>query len=294
MRIRGAAELMRPANIVTAWADVLAGTAVAGTFAVAAGGVEAGAVVPLVVATTGLYGGGVVLNDVFDASLDAVERPERPIPRGAVTRRQAAWLGSMLLLAGIVAAATVSWVSGGVAGAVGAGAVLYDAVGKHRWWGPLNMGLCRGGNLLLGVSAVPPALTDHGLLALLPILYIAALTAVSRGEVHGGDRRSGWTAVGLLAVVVGTLFGLELRTGYAVADAGAFAVLLAAAVGPPFVAAARDPQPASIRRAVRTGVLALIVLDAALAAGFAGWLTGLTVLALLPISVGVARLFAVT
>ena len=32
--------------------------------------------------TIGLYLGGMVLNDVFDAKLDAVERPERPIPSG--------------------------------------------------------------------------------------------------------------------------------------------------------------------------------------------------------------------
>jgi len=49
-----------------------------------------------------------------------------------------------------------------------------------------------------------------------------------------------------------------------------------------------------IGRAVRAGVLSLIVLDAALAACFAGSLHGLAVLALWPLSLGLARLFAVT
>ena len=66
---------MRPANIVTAHADILAGYAAAG----ATNGVH---LVLLLAATTGLYGGGVVFNDVFDAKLDAMERPERPFQAG--------------------------------------------------------------------------------------------------------------------------------------------------------------------------------------------------------------------
>ena len=48
------------------------------------------------------------------------------------------------------------------------------------------------------------------------------------------------------------------------------------------------------RTAVRAGVLSLIVLDAALAAAFAGPLYGAAVLALWPVSLRLARLFAVT
>ena len=41
----------------------------------------------LLLSSAGLYLGGMVLNDVFDARLDAVERPERPIPSGRVSIR---------------------------------------------------------------------------------------------------------------------------------------------------------------------------------------------------------------
>jgi 4-hydroxybenzoate polyprenyltransferase len=71
-------RLMRPANIVTAYADILAGYA-------AVGATDHRALGLLMIATTGLYGGVVVFNDVFDAKLDAVERPERPIPSGGVS-----------------------------------------------------------------------------------------------------------------------------------------------------------------------------------------------------------------
>jgi 4-hydroxybenzoate polyprenyltransferase len=54
------------------------------------------------------------------------------------------------------------------------------------------------------------------------------------------------------------------------------------------------PEAARLRAAVKAGVLSLVVLDAAVAAGFAGWLYGAAVLALLPVAGRLARVFAVT
>ncbi|MDX1530067.1 MAG: UbiA-like protein EboC [Rhodothermales bacterium] len=293
-RLRAALKLTRPANVVTALADVLAGFAAASAF-----GAGAGEALPALPwrggATAGLYAGGVVLNDVFDAELDAVERPERPIPSGRISRPAAAALGGGLLLGGIAAAAVASLASGVVAAAIAAMAVLYDAAGKHHAvLGPLNMGACRGGNLLLGVSAVPVALAGLWALALLPVVYIAAVTVVSRGEVHGAPRGPGVLALGLVGLVLAALLGLGLLGGYDVLEALPFAAVFAGLVGPPFVRAARTPRPETARAAVRAGVLALVALDATLAAGFGGWALGLGVLLLLPLSFGLAQLFAVT
>src|SRR3546814_19063478 len=52
--------------------------------------------------TACLYGGGVVLNDYFDAALNAVERPERPIHREDISKKQAGIFGAVLLLLGIL------------------------------------------------------------------------------------------------------------------------------------------------------------------------------------------------
>ena len=61
----------------------------------------------LLISSTGLYLGGMVLNDVFDAALDAIERPERPIPSGRISRRAAAIFGSLLMIIGVGCAAAV-------------------------------------------------------------------------------------------------------------------------------------------------------------------------------------------
>ena len=98
---RGYVELVRPANVATALADVLAGYAVAGQ---GDPRLNPSLLAWLLLSTACLYAGGVVLNDVFDRDLDRIERPERPIPSGRVSTTAAAGLGSGLLAAGILAA----------------------------------------------------------------------------------------------------------------------------------------------------------------------------------------------
>ncbi|MBE7384856.1 MAG: UbiA-like protein EboC [Leptolyngbya sp. SIO1E4] len=293
---------MRPANILTAWADILGGYAAAGGVSVLTdvwtGQMGISAVAPLgwlLLSTSGLYGGGVVFNDVFDIELDRIERPERPLPSGRASVTRAAMLGSGLLAIGVLAAAQVSLISAGLAAAVAIAALIYDSLSKHEGWlGPLNMGLCRGGNLLLGVSAVPVLLLERWFLALIPLVYIAAITVMSQGEVAGGKRQTGMLALVLTLLVLAGVLSLGLLEGYRWGGAVPFAALFAGFVLPAFVQATRDPSPATVQQAVKSGVLSLVALDAAIAAGFAGWVYGLEVLALLPLSMALARLFAVT
>ena len=284
-------QMMRPANIVTAWADILAGFAASG----AVGLLNIQLLGWLLLATTGLYGGGIVLNDVFDAELDAKERPERPIPSGRASRQGATLLGSALLVTGVVAAAQVSLLSATLACGIALAATLYDAVGKHHpILGPVNMGACRGGNLLLGISAVPAMIGEHWFLAVIPIIYIAAVTTISRGEVHGAKNITGTIALLLIGLVIAGLLGLGLLQDYQVLAALPFVALFAVRVLLPFIKAVREPKPEQIRIAVKAGVLSLIVLDATVAAGFASLPYGLLVLSLLPISMALAQIFAVT
>ncbi|HEY9782948.1 MAG TPA: UbiA-like protein EboC [Leptolyngbyaceae cyanobacterium] len=284
-------QMMRPANIVTAWADILAGFAASGAVAL----LNIQVLGWLLLATTGLYGGGIVLNDVFDAELDAQERPERPIPSGRASRQGATLLGSALLVTGVVAAAQVSLLSATLACGIALAATLYDAVGKHHpILGPVNMGACRGGNLLLGISAVPAMIGEHWFLAVIPIIYIAAVTTISRGEVHGAKNITGIIALLLIGLVIAGLLGLGLLQDYQVLAALPFVALFAVRVLLPFIKAVREPKPEQIRIAVKAGVLSLIVLDATVAAGFASLPYGLLVLSLLPISMALAQIFAVT
>ena len=286
-------QLMRPANITTAWADILLGCAAAGL--IVGSNFDLVPLCWLILATTGLYGGGVVFNDVCDAELDTVERPERPIPSGRASLSGAIALGTSLLLVGIVSAAMVSLLSAILAIAVAVTALLYDKWGKHQTFlGPINMGMCRGGNLLLGVSAIPGAVSDRWYLALIPIIYIMAITAISQGEVHGGNQATGIVAIFLIAIIICSILGLALLPEYSLLVTLPFLSLFTALVLPAFVKAAVDPNPELIQGAVKAGILSLIVLDATIAAGFTNWTYGLLVLALLPLSRLLGRMFAIT
>jgi 4-hydroxybenzoate polyprenyltransferase len=166
------------------------------------------------------------------------------------------------------------------------------------------MGLCRALNLLLGVAAVPVTLAWAWPLGLVPLTYVAAVTVVSRGEVKGARRPVLQTGVALVAGVVAVLAVLAARGGFPAAASGAgpagrlwglaLVVWLAGRVLPAFWQAARTAAPGDIRAAVRTGVLSLVLVDAVIAASYAGIMDSLTVLATGLLAWWLARLFAVT
>ncbi|WP_254411807.1 UbiA-like protein EboC [Dyadobacter diqingensis] len=281
-------QLTRPANLVTAIADILAGMAIAQfTFSDFNPAL-------LVISTLGLYGGGVVMNDVFDAKLDAVERPERPIPSGKVSLQSATMLGMTLLFAGVLAAALFSFQSGMIAVVIAALTVLYNRFAKHHvFFGPLTMGMCRGGNLLLGMSVLPESFQQWSFVALLPIAYIAAITLISQDEVHGGKRRTLYIAVFLYLVVLAAQLTIARSQGN-ILFALPFVLLHAWLIGRPLYNAIQNPIGPLIGKAVKAGVLSLIVMNASWCVAFGLWPIALAVLALLPLSILLARVFAVT
>jgi 4-hydroxybenzoate polyprenyltransferase len=308
--VRAYLELIRPGNVATALADVLAGFAVAGL-------ANPRALPWLLAATACLYAGGITLNDVFDRHLDAHERPERPIPSGRVPPRAATWLGTLLLATGVAAARVASQEAMVVAALICSSVLIYDSWGKHwMFLGPINMGLCRALNLILGMAAVPAVIPANWPLACIALTYIAAVTALSRGEVGGGKRPVAIVALVLLGLVVLALLGLSIGIGPAqlgtlwgalkqggsvgsgLSSLHPFGVLLSAFLAwrvlPPFWRALASPGPATIRVAVRTGVLSLVLVDAVIAAAYAGMIYSLAVLTTALLAAWLARRFAVT
>ena len=294
-KLGGYLRLMRPANILTAITDIMAGIAIAGFLAHGLTDVQSVLqVVCLAIAAVGLYGGGVVFNDVFDAELDRIERPERPIPSGLISRTQAMVLGIYLLVLGVLAAFSVGEWPGMLAAGIAVSALVYDKWGKHNaLLGPLNMGLCRGLNLLMGMSILPQALPAYGWLALVPVLYIAAITMISRDEVHGGKKRTLWmAALGYGAVCAIILIQASLH--HKLLAVIPYMLVFLYLILRPLLKAIREPVGPNIGKAVKGGIIGLIAMNAAWVAAFAMFPYPLIVLAFLPLSFLLARAFAVT
>ncbi|MFD2148573.1 UbiA-like protein EboC [Mucilaginibacter antarcticus] len=287
-------RLMRPANIVTSVADVLAGIAISGYFFnLKFEPTSFYPVVLLCLSTMGLYGGGIVFNDVFDAELDKKERPERAIPSGLISLREAAFLGAFLLLWGIGFAFSYSNLAGFIAIAIAFFALLYNKVSKHiKFIGPLNMGLCRGLNLLLGISVIVPMLTQFYYLAAVPIIYIFSITMISQGEVHGGNKRNLYIGGVLYATVILAILYFSISQAQSMAIL--FLLPFVWMIFTPLINAIKNPVGPNIGKAVKAGVISLILMDAAWAAAFGSMWAGMFIACLLPLSMWFAKAFAVT
>lgn len=177
MKLGTALRLGRVSNLPTVWTNTLAGAVLAG-----AGGFGAQFAL-LLAAFTLFYTGGMFLNDAFDAAIDARERPERPIPAGAVTRGEVFGWGFGQMAAGVALLALV-----GVAPAL-AGLTLAVAITYYDWnhktnpLSPVVMGLCRvliyvGAGLAVTL-ALPDALWVG---AALLLCYLIGLTYVAKQE----------------------------------------------------------------------------------------------------------------
>jgi len=285
-------RLMRPANIVTSVADVLAGIAISGYFLL--GDQEFLSVFLLCLSTIGLYGGGIVFNDVFDADLDRIERPERAIPSGAISKKEATLLGIVLLCIGILAAFAFSLRSGIIAFLILVFALVYNKFSKHyAFLGPLNMGVCRGMNLLLGVSIVSISLQSLYLLGLIPLIYIFSITMISQGEVHGSSKKKLYAGAFLYEIVIGAiLYAAFLQQN--IFYSALFVVLFVWMIFKPLFAAIKDPIGKNIGKAVKAGVISLILMDAAWAAAYGQIFFAMLIAMLLPLSLWLAKRFAVT
>lgn len=296
-KIMGFARLARPANLPTAAADILAGITISLFFL----NIEASAffmerswnVLLLVFSSVFLYAGGVVFNDVFDAELDAVERPERAIPSGLISVPQAVVWGVLLMAVGLFVAYATSVPSGNLALVLVVAILVYDgAAKKHSFFGPLVMGICRGLNLLLGMSILSQI--NSWWVALVPVLYIFAITLISRGEVHGNNKKHILISGVLYAIVIISITSAIFMFSENLYISLPFIILFSFLVFRPLLRAYKENSPANIKKAVMAGVLSLVVMDACWAAGFSNWYIALGVLLLLPLSLILSRIFAVT
>lgn len=277
-------QLCRFAAVFTALADICAGLSLSGQLTP-----WKPANTWLLLSSAGLYLAGMVLNDLFDRRIDAVERPKRPIPSGRVSVRNAAIFAGSLLLAGVTSAALAGRASGTSGGSVQplvvalmltAAILIYDGAAKSTAMGPVVMGSCRFLNVILGASLAHPQMIDPATgsthfssvwsapqvyVAGALWVYISGVTLFARNEA-GQSRRSA------LASAIGVVnAGLVLLAAYLCFTADpdsrrlrslAALVMVALVINRGAFTAWKDPQPGLVQTAVRTMLQWLILLDA--------------------------------
>ncbi|TDC12862.1 4-hydroxybenzoate polyprenyltransferase, partial [Kribbella albertanoniae] len=214
-----------------------------------------------------IYWAGMALNDWADRELDAVERPERPIPSGRVPAQTAFNLAAGLTAGGLV----LSALSGGrstlaTSAALAATAWTYDVVAKNTVAGPAVMASARALDVLVGAGAerrraLAPALAVGA--------HILAVTTLSRGEVHGGTPTPARLSLAVSAALTAATSGRKQggfwrrRSSVAEVTTAALAGWFARSVLPAQAAAAREPDAVHVRGAVGAGIHGLVPLQAA-------------------------------
>jgi hypothetical protein len=303
------AQLLRIPNVFTAIADI--------ALAALATGSLPGQWAPFVLvalASSCLYCAGMVWNDYFDFEVDLKERPFRPLPSQRISKQTAARVGLALLAGGCIFAALSAIRTDGyrastviVAVALALAILLYDSWMKRLVLGPINMGLCRFLNVLLGLTVAVDGVPAWGfVLALVVGGYIVGVTWFARLEARVSRRlelvaaalvmATSLAAALFLPVLGKQLARSDLPTGpisFVFGELGhvLFPYLLVAFgfyAGLPVAAAIRDPRPHQVQAAVRRAILGLTVLDAVLATALAGSV-GLLILVLLVPSFRLAR-----
>jgi 4-hydroxybenzoate polyprenyltransferase len=250
-------RLSRISNLPTVWTNVLAGVVLSGARPPVA------VAMLLALALSLFYVGGMFLNDAFDRAIDARERPERPIPSGAVAAGEVFASGFGLVTTGVL---LVAWQAPrvgtvGSALALAAAIVVYDAWHKGNPYGPVLMAACRFLVYTTAALAVADRLERPVVVgALCLFAYLVGLTYDAKQETLA-RLQSLWP---LALLVVPLVHGLPAAAHGIVAACvhlGLFAAILFA------VWLLRGASPGRFPRAVAVLIAGISLVDALAIAG---------------------------
>ncbi len=264
--IYGYLRLLRVPRAFTAMADAVAGCLIASSSSV-----DGTALLFLVLSSAAIYSGGCALNDVCDRNEDATERPEHPIPSGAVSANGAVTLMLALLSIGLYLAFLAGAGSLVVALLIVALVLVYNFLSKaNAVLGPISMGIMRALNLVLGMTAGAVSFDDR-LLFPAATLFIAISITVLGGRHKGSSARKGFIVAGWCAAAA-AIFTLR---DLGVIGAGAFVFL--ALYGLYTGVNLDEALHSASSRGAAALVIGIPLLDAAYAAGAQDLSSGLSV-----------------
>ena len=173
-------RLVRLPNLLTAFGDSLAGACLAA----ALNGTELSfwSVLDVCFCSIVLYMFGTIQNDWCDLPEDTRLRPERPLPNRDIPVPAAALVAIACLIVALILAGLTGRITFILALLLAVVISAYNFKLKHSLVsGAVSMGLCRGLNMLLGVSLV--AITPAVILPVVGLtLYIGCVTWLADGE----------------------------------------------------------------------------------------------------------------
>jgi 4-hydroxybenzoate polyprenyltransferase len=250
--------------------------------------------------SVGLYAFGMSLNDLIDRRRDVAISPNRPLPSGRVSPATAQLICGLLLLLAVVCGALyartapMGWMSLVLLGFTAMLIGFYDLAGKYLVWpGLITLGLIRFFQSLIAAPQMP--VLWHPLLLLNHVAVISMIAYRLEDKRPALSRRQGWLVIGGLALLDAMVIGLviarrwprsplaevlQLRPGLLLPLIALAGFAIVATV----VLRRADSPRAAGQKLMLTGLLWLIVYDAAFVAGYVSLKWAGAILLLLPVA----------
>jgi geranylgeranylglycerol-phosphate geranylgeranyltransferase len=193
-RVRPYLEILRPHNMLAAAFAVYAGYH-------AAGGRSVDGAWSLALLCALATGGGNIANDIFDAGIDAVNKPRRPIPSGRLSIRAAfAWYAALSAVVAALAISILPWPVGGLVLVWQASLFAYARWLKRVWPAGNLVVAAISGSALYGGAVVAGRPEAAVLPVAIACAFVACRELVKGVEDVEGDRAAGACT---LATIVG-------------------------------------------------------------------------------------------
>ena len=258
--IRQYFQLVRFPGIFTAFTNVLLGYFVVqgDTFGLHLLG-------PLLATSGCLFLAGMSLNDYFDKKIDKKERPERPIPSGKVSPKNALFLGIILLIIANIFSIFVGFETVIVTIVMSLLIFSYDfKIKNFPVIGILTLSSVRFLNVILGTSI---AFNSEIVYIAIPLaIFVAGISIFARTEGLSYSRKSEMlNLVFILSTIVTTI--IIILDKITIVQLGFLGLFIVSVFFP--YAIFKDKTVKSVRKKISYQLLAIIILDATIISAFA-------------------------
>jgi len=244
------------------------------------------------------YVSGVIFNDYFDIEIDRKERPSRPLPSGAISKKTTIQIAIVLMASAITLAFFVSWSSFVIALFLASMIIGYDyRLKNNKIFSPITMGGTRFLNVIMGASpallSFQSNLSELGFVASSVFAYVVVITLFSKKELSGIKSRI--HTIILFSVIYAIIASITIATFLGFFKTWSLVILIPYTVIMSVIfKQALSGDASSIQRVIKNMVISIIILDGVFVSGVAGLSYGLpTLLFLLP-SILLSRKFYVT
>lgn len=249
-------QLVRIPGIFTAFSNILVGF-----FLVQESYVNLEFIIPLLLTSGFLFLAGMIFNDYFDYELDKKERPSRPLPSGAISKKSAFFLGVIFLIIANISSSLVGFQSLMISFLMTLIILSYDFRLKQiPILGVLSLSTIRFLNVILGASII---LFDIQIIQYaIPIgLFVGGISILAKTETSFSSEKTKF--INLILIFATLIYTLIIILKNFEIISLIFLSIFSISVFFPFFSR-KNVDTNQIQKKVTFQLLAIIILDATL------------------------------